>query len=498
MAAAAALFGALGGAADFGEQHAEATQAARDEVQKRLLQDQQRQAFQQQQMEAQQHYKEEQLRYRLEQQAQPFGPAVTGPGGVVYQRFRNLDGTFSVQQMPGPAAETPMEADARSLRVLGFSEEDIRDITKQSVARTPSGTHTAWVDDPNNPGMQIGTVYGYDGTPIFQMSRTKPVVQSTVTVGSNTDMYGNPHQTYSYHGPATPQSRFQAPYVPFMPRPAMPGAAIPGVGTAIPAPGASPAPGAIPTPGAAPGARAALGFQPQVPPATPQTQSTAALPTSLPPLDQNGLIPPDPRINENIRSLANQAIVNPGTTIPQAADAQVFRLLQHYKPGWIGKLPPASIAAILKIDPVLKQVDSLRKDIENLGLTNNNTSGYLLKSRLQYSVGHAAPINTLAYDIAGLELGSLIEAASALAGASRSMAALDIARKHTPNVWLDSPQQIYNKLDFIRQRLADMEQIARDPYGALESDKPSGAGAAAPPPPAAGQVPPPGAVIRHF
>jgi hypothetical protein len=134
----------LSGAADFGEQHAEATQAARDEIQKRLVEDQQRQAFQQQQREAQ-------LRYHLEQQPVPIDKPFVA-GGKTYQRFQNpLNGTMSLQELPGPLAETPEEQQWRGYKAMGFSDEQIRDmVEKSNVGRNPQIAKVDWQDANGN------------------------------------------------------------------------------------------------------------------------------------------------------------------------------------------------------------------------------------------------------------------------------------------------------------------------------------------------------------
>src|SRR5215469_7415949 len=108
MSAASTIFGALSGLANFGEQSAEATQEAHEEIYKRLVEGQRTQQFQTQQQEAQQ-------RLQAGRQLQPIGTPVTAPGGKVYQRFQNpLDGSLSVQELPGPAVETQEQALYRS------------------------------------------------------------------------------------------------------------------------------------------------------------------------------------------------------------------------------------------------------------------------------------------------------------------------------------------------------------------------------------------------
>jgi hypothetical protein len=366
MAAAAALFGALGAAGDFGEQHAEATQAARDEIQKRILQDQQRQAFQQQQKEAQ-------LRYKLEQQPQPVGPPVTAPGGQVYQRFRNLDGTYSVQQMPGEAAETQEQSLFRGLTSGPhpiMSPDDATSMIKQMYDRTAPKPFVTWDDDPNHPGQQIGTPRDpYTLAPIPPMpgvappTRSKPVagaggtgyepdpqhpgMEIATKYGYRPDGTYGPIGSYSTVRPMdltrqTSGGHYDAAtglWLPFAStqQRVMPGQGVPNVqapqppgGTGIEAPLASPRPGLPPDatfgPGfrgvdaagqplpmaAGPGAATAV---PQQTPPIPTPQSVEAEITALPSaaggyhnLDANGSIPPIPGIPSQILQTANDVI----------------------------------------------------------------------------------------------------------------------------------------------------------------------------------------------
>jgi hypothetical protein len=122
--------------------------------------------------------------------------------------------------------------------------------------------------------------------------------------------------------------------------------------------------------------------------------------------------------------------------------------------------------------PVVEQVDRLLGDIKNLKLEGNNTPGYLSWARMKYGLGISSPEGTLGKDIAGLSLGSVVEAASVLKGASRSLAALKVAFEHTPNPWKDSPQLMAEKLKTIRERLQDVINDAQK-YGQKRSALPS-------------------------
>lgn len=121
-----------------------------------------------------------------------------------------------------------------------------------------------------------------------------------------------------------------------------------------------------------------------------------------------------------------------------------------------GVLSPPAEKVIYTTTPVIQQVDRLLADIDRLKLGDNNTSGYLFTSRLKYKFGKASPEGSLGADIAGLSLGSVVEAASALQGSSRSIQALKKALEHAPNPWVDSPKLIKEKLNTIRERLNDV------------------------------------------
>lgn len=122
---------------------------------------------------------------------------------------------------------------------------------------------------------------------------------------------------------------------------------------------------------------------------------------------------------------------------------------------------PAAQGVVMKTMPVLQQADRMLQDIENLKLDKNNTPGYLAAARAKYALGIASPEGTLGNDIAGLSLGSVVEAASALQGSSRSIQALQKALVHTPNPWVDSPQLLHQKLTEIRARLQDIVNDAQ-------------------------------------
>jgi hypothetical protein len=119
-------------------------------------------------------------------------------------------------------------------------------------------------------------------------------------------------------------------------------------------------------------------------------------------------------------------------------------------------LIPEAQKTIIAASPVMDQIDGLLKDINDLKLGNNNSSGYLLGPRAKYAIGIASPEGSLGKDIAGLSLGSVVEAASVLKGTSRSVLALKKALEHTPNPWVDSPKLMKEKLETIKARLKDV------------------------------------------
>lgn len=143
-----------------------------------------------------------------------------------------------------------------------------------------------------------------------------------------------------------------------------------------------------------------------------------------------------------------------------------------------GVLSPVGQRALMTTEPVANQAKKLAKIIEDAGLTENNQAGYLLMPYILYRLGYASE-GALESEIAGLSLGSVIEAASALQGSSRAISALRLAMVHTPNAKLDSPKQIYNKLhNDIIPRLDDIIGAANK-YGRKRTPSTVGPGAGA-------------------
>lgn len=134
-----------------------------------------------------------------------------------------------------------------------------------------------------------------------------------------------------------------------------------------------------------------------------------------------------------------------------------------------GILSAAGQKVLMTTEPVVNQARKLEKIFEDHPeLKDNDQAGYLLMPYILYRLGYASD-GALESEIAGLSLGSVIEAASVLQGTSRSISALRLAMVHTPNAKLDSPQQIYRKLhNDIIPRLDDVMEAAKK-YGRKRS-----------------------------
>jgi hypothetical protein len=126
-----------------------------------------------------------------------------------------------------------------------------------------------------------------------------------------------------------------------------------------------------------------------------------------------------------------------------------------------GKLPASAEKIIITTQPVIDQTNALIKRIDDLGLANNNDRFYLAPAYAQYRMGKASDPGSLGNDIAALSLGSVVDATSALQGGSRALPALKLAMQHTPNVMVDSPKLLREKLVTINGRLNDIVNEAR-------------------------------------
>jgi hypothetical protein len=121
-------------------------------------------------------------------------------------------------------------------------------------------------------------------------------------------------------------------------------------------------------------------------------------------------------------------------------------------------LSPKAQQVLMETEPTLQQVDQLIAKLEPL--KDDNTSRLTLP-RIGYALGHASPEGSLADEISKLELDRVVAGARVLKGSSRAYQALELAMKHAPNSWVDTPKLMYNKLTNIRQNLADVENDAK-------------------------------------
>lgn len=136
------------------------------------------------------------------------------------------------------------------------------------------------------------------------------------------------------------------------------------------------------------------------------------------------------------------------------------------KMGWNSnmRLSPTAQNNLMKIAPTLDQTSRLLKLVDMASpkdasgkVAYSNQPLALLWPRIQYAAGRGQlPKELLESHLGDFSLGSVVEAAAALQGSSRSVTALKIALEHTPNPYVDSPLQIHNKLRDIRNRLVDV------------------------------------------
>jgi hypothetical protein len=535
VGAAAALFGALGGAADFGEQRAEATQAARDEIQKRLLEQEQTQALEQQ-------LKEARLRYQLQQQPQPYGPSFTA-GGKTLQRFRNLDGTVSMRELPGPLPETQEEQQARGLKALGFTDEQIREMMEKSLVRQ-SGTHVGYepdptnpekqiatvygadgtplysystmrsaasrvgyTADPNHPGQQIATVYGADGRPVYSYSTTLPAFAPRVTSGTRYDSSTGLEVPFSSTSqrlmPGQGQMpQFQAPYVPFMPSPGAPvgQSAAP----AIEAPAAPIRPQLPADATASPGftGQDASGQPIPLPPPTPTlTPGSPVGPYRA--LDANHNIPANastPQIVEAANTLINQGHA---TKLAPRVRYLAESLARQY--GWKGQgsLSPAQQMQIEQVDNSLKSL----YNPETLKLFDSPMGKYAMSyfpidpkteggvgAVLQKLARLGVPKPYTDYLDKVIRLRGVLAGIRGFTGANNSNATADRMLAELPN--FNNTNNSHEAALKLQQLIIEVSIIKK--LGFYLDDAQADNLRVLPVAPPADQVPPPGATVRKF
>jgi len=146
-------------------------------------------------------------------------------------------------------------------------------------------------------------------------------------------------------------------------------------------------------------------------------------------------------------------------------------------------LTPAAQTVLQQTVPVHDQIRDLLRQFEPM--KDDNTPGKFLPQRIEYSLGMHSDIGNAADTIAQLELNRVTAGARVLKGSSRAIKALEMAMKHAPNVWKDSPQLIYTKLQNLDKALAEIEDAAHT-YGTRSGKLP---GKIKPPVPQGGAEP---------
>ena len=134
---------------------------------------------------------------------------------------------------------------------------------------------------------------------------------------------------------------------------------------------------------------------------------------------------------------------------PMPTDARTAAAVQQYMAEHSLALPtPLSAAgqtAVSHIDPVLQQIQELKGVLEQGNLQSNTQRAYFAPQFTNYRLGGDTPLNEF---FTGASFESLRSAAQAMQGQStRAYAVLQKALVHTPNLWLDSPKNIYEKLN---------------------------------------------------
>lgn len=204
-------------------------------------------------------------------------------------------------------------------------------------------------------------------------------------------------------------------------------------------------------------------------------RSFANVPTNMPAPGGTPAVPPAFKALPKPKSKTGSTGTGTGTSTPKAKKSDIIGTKDA------GILSPAGQKVLMTTEPVVNQARKLEKIFDdNPDLKTNDTPGYLLLPYILYRLGYASD-GPLQEEIAGLSLGSVIEAASVLQGTSRSISALRLAMVHTPNAKVDSPAQIYRKLhNDIIPRLDDVMDAAKK-YGRKRSSVAVPPGMDAPP-----------------
>lgn len=158
-------------------------------------------------------------------------------------------------------------------------------------------------------------------------------------------------------------------------------------------------------------------------------------------------------------TIANEALgVAAGKiTMPpsESRRAKIINYIAKNNVQYDAPLSPAAQRILQETDPTLQAVDRALSELESR--KNDNTPFAMAVQRGAYSLGMATKYSQL---INQLELNRVIGAARVLKGSSRAYQALQLAMVHTPNTKTDSPKLMYEKLQNIRQNLADTKADA--------------------------------------
>lgn len=488
--AAAAIFGALSGLGNLGEQKSQARQIADDEVVNRLAQQQTLAQVDLQRQEAQQRMAEGKVRMTREQQQtaagkQPvmIGNPFTAGNGKQYARFQDpITGALSLSELPGGTEETAEEKMFRGLKAIGFSDEDAR----QATNRKAVGKETQYkeilpdVSSPTGFSEVHRNAYGQE---LWRTPSLAPRYMTPTEIsGSSTDPYGL----------TTTHTSVRKPLLPGMP-------STPG-GT-LPVPAASPT---TRTPQGAPviaqrgpappavGPPAAAGGTPPVP----------AGPVNMGPyrgLDASGQIPARPELNPMIAQYANDILAGRDVNkIPQKVRPLAESLAQRY--GWKGQgsLTPAQQMQIEQVDNSLAAISTpqalklfnspwalVMSTVPIDPTTEGGTKG--LMAALQR---RGIPQPYADYMDQLIRLRGVISGIRGFTGANNSNATADRLLAELPNFSnTKNSADAATKLEQLRREVAIIKRL-----GYFLPERPAGGGAPTTP----ADLPPPGATVRDF
>jgi len=497
--AAGAIFGALSGLANLGEQKAEASQIASDEIVRRLLQKQQTQAFRTQQQEAAERMREGNLRQQetsqrllTGKQLIPLGTAFVS-GGKQFQRFQNpLTGEISIQELAGPIPETPEEQMNRALTAIGYTEADRRDIINRKFGGKLTEDKLIEPDPNSYTGFSAVRRDEY-GNKIWSVPALPPrFMAPTETTGTTTD---------PATGLTTTRTNIRRPLIPGVTGPVALPSSIP---RTVPSGGASGAPGSgqatipaanLPKPQGAPvtGPGTAPGgpIQP------------AAGPMNVGPfrgLDAQGEIPPRPGLPDPIRQYANDILTGRDVSkIPQRLRGLAESWARAY--GWKGQgsLTPAQQMQIQQVDnslraistpEVLKLFDSpWAVEMSTLPVDPKTEGGFT--GLIQALQRKAIPQEYADYMDKLIRLRGVIAGIRGFTGANNSNATADRLLAELPNFNnTKNGQDAATKLSQLRTEISIIKRLG---YFVPDDQAPQPQAQ-----PADQNAPPPGAKVRDF